>query len=151
MRIARHPRADTLQKSVVPDLPARNGLIVSIPRRLSNAGQQCLHKRIDEGEQSLLPELDPADFAGQPVETSSEAILRRIDSAFTSRQLSFNRAADEGARIGEAAVTCGALDAFVEVRLQPHCANSEFLFGHLLFLNGKSGLSGAVTGGSTNV
>src|SRR5580700_8177788 len=52
MRIARHPRADTLQKSVVPNLPTGDGLIVSLPWRLGNAGQQCLDKRIDEREQS---------------------------------------------------------------------------------------------------
>src|ERR1700760_4380450 len=59
----RHPRADPLQKPVVPNLPTGDGLIVSIPRRLSNARQQSLHERIDERKQSLLPELYRADFA----------------------------------------------------------------------------------------
>ena len=67
------------------------------------------------------------------------------DMGRAPRQFSFNRTANEGARIGEAALSGGALDAFVEFRIQTHCANSELLFGHLMFLIGKSGLPGAVT------
>ena len=62
MRIARNPGADALQKTVVSKLPARDGLIVSIHGGSAMQVQQCLHERIDERKQSLLPELYPRGF-----------------------------------------------------------------------------------------
>jgi len=81
MRIARHPGADALQKTVVPDLPARHGLVIGVPRRFREAGQQRLNERIDEREEGLLAESNGAGLANQTVEAGCKSILRRIDSA----------------------------------------------------------------------
>src|SRR4051794_39390587 len=54
LRITGHPCADAFQKAIVPNPPARYGMIVGVPRRFRDAGQQRLYQRIDESEQRLL-------------------------------------------------------------------------------------------------
>jgi hypothetical protein len=60
--------ADTLHEAVVSHPPASDGLIIGVPGRLRNAGQQSLHQRVDEREKSLLSELGATDIAGQTLQ-----------------------------------------------------------------------------------
>ena len=104
LRVTGHPCADALQKAVVADLPASDGLIIGVPGRFRDTGQQRLYERIDECKKSLLGELDAPDLAGQSVETCGQAIFGRIDSALAACQFAFDCRSDERARIREAAV-----------------------------------------------
>src|SRR5665213_685406 len=106
-----NPGADALQETVVPELPARDGLIIGISGWFRDTGQQSLDERIDEREKSLLPQLDGADLAGQAVETRGNPCFRRVNTALTTRQLPFDGRPHERGRTGEATIRSGALDA----------------------------------------
>jgi hypothetical protein len=111
LRITCHSSADAFQKAVVPGFPSSDGLIVGVPRRFRNAGEQCLHKRIDEPEKGLLPELDPPNLAGKAVKAGCDSFFSRINSALAPGQLTLNRSSHESGRAREAAISGSALYA----------------------------------------
>jgi hypothetical protein len=119
------PAPTLLQETVVPELPARDGLIIGISGRFRDTGQQSLDERIDEREKSLLPQLDATDLAGQAVETCGNPCFRRINTALTTRQLPFDGSPHERGRTGEATVLSCALDApdqqLIDSQSATHC------------------------------
>jgi len=97
LRITHHGHAYALEKSVIAGFAAGDGLVVHIPRRFWNAGQECLRQYVYEREQRLLSYPQIANFSGHAIQTRSDSLFRRIDAAFTAGQFPFDRCAYERA------------------------------------------------------
>ena len=99
MRVADHRHAYALEKSVIAGFAADDGLVVHIPRRFWNTGQECLRQYVYEREQCLLAYPQIANFSGPPpaIQTRSDPPSRRIDVAFPAGQFPFDRCAYERA------------------------------------------------------
>src|ERR1017187_6746224 len=104
MRVAHHGHAYALEKSVIAGFAAGDGLVVHIPRRFWNTGQECLRQYVYEREQRLLSYPQIANFSGHAIQTRSDSLFRGIDAAFTARKLPLNRRSYEGAAARESAL-----------------------------------------------
>jgi len=85
VRVAGHASADTLEKAVVSNLPARSCLILGVARQFGNAGQERFHQRVDECGECRLREVHTPNLAYYAVETCSDSFLRCVDSAYDLR------------------------------------------------------------------
>ena len=83
--------------TLLRNLSAGDGLVVHIPRRFWNTGQERLRQYVHEREQRLLSYPQIANFAGHAIQARSDPLFRRIDAAFTAGQLPLNRCAYERA------------------------------------------------------
>jgi hypothetical protein len=97
LRITHHGHAYALEKSVIAGFAAGDGLVVHIPRRFWNTGQECLRQYVYEREQRLLSYPQIANFSGHAIQTRSDPLFRRIDAAFPAGQFAFDRCAYERA------------------------------------------------------
>ena len=129
MRIAGHPGTDALQETVIPELPARDGLVIGIPGRLRQAGQQSLDQRINEREQSLLRQLEAAHFAANAFQTRGDSFLRGIHPAIAADEFPFYLRPDERRRAGETTISRSTFYSLDHQAVDSQAASDGFALG----------------------
>ena len=129
MRNARHPGADALQETVIPELPARDGLVIGIPGRLRQAGQQSLDQRINEREQSLLCQLEAAHLAANAFQIRGDSLLRCIHPTLAAGEFPIYRRPDERCRAGETTVPGRAFNSLDHQAVDSQAASDGLALG----------------------
>ena len=77
-----HPcRANAFEESVIAGFAAGDGLVMHVSRRFWNS-EERFRQDVYEGEQRLLPYPQIANFSGHALQTRSETLFCRVDTAF---------------------------------------------------------------------
>ena len=82
--VTHHRHANAVEKPVIASFAASDGLVVDIPGRFGNTGQERFRQDVYEREQRLLSYPQIVNSSGYAIQTRGDSVLRSIDAALTA-------------------------------------------------------------------